>query len=170
MDDQTNQRGRPTKHTQGMDKRAKKLARLGFNNDEMATILGIDRATFYRWMNKYKGFCDAVTSGKLDPDTNVMNALYRKATGYKYTEVHEVIEDGEVVSVKQIKKHMQPDMRAIEMWLINRMPEIWKVRPKNDDGLSLKDLLSNITTVADLVNNPVRDRTFEDVEEDNNDE
>ena len=78
----------------------------GLEDKEMASNMGVHRATFYDWLNKYPDISDAVKEGREMRNIEVENALFRCAVG-KIEEVTEIIEekkelrDGKLVTVSQ---------------------------------------------------------------------
>ena len=54
-------------------------------------------------------------------DTEVKNALLKRALGFEYEEIHvEKDEQGHERTIAA-KKYMPPDVRAIDLWLSNRV-------------------------------------------------
>jgi hypothetical protein len=141
--------GRKTKYKKEMCCKVKEFAEKGFINTQLAKALKIDRATFYRWQEKYSDFCDAVKEGKEIVDDLVESALLKRAIGFEYKEVKKITvpvedEDGEGVSKKSKKtkviktetvtKIVPPDVSADMNWLKNRRPDDW--RDKQDINLN----------------------------------
>jgi hypothetical protein len=109
-------------------------ARSGLNDEQIAANLGIALATYYDYKNKYVEFSEAIKKGKEVIDFEVENALYKRATGYKYIETtKELTEDGFEVT-KEVVKEVAPDPTAMIFWLKNRKPKDW--RDKQDLELS----------------------------------
>jgi len=100
--------GRPKKLKDISLKEVEKLAALGLTDEEIASWLGICRATLSNYKKQEKEFLDTIKRGKLKSDSNVIKSLYQKAL------------DG--------------DTTAMIFWLKNRRPEEW--RDKKDVGLS----------------------------------
>ena len=61
-------------------------ARDGLTDEQIAYNMGINKATLYRWKEKYCDICDALKRGKEVVDRQVENALLKRALGYEYTE------------------------------------------------------------------------------------
>lgn len=70
-------------------------------------------------------------------------ALYTLATGYTTTEIREVTK-GERTEITTITKQEPPNMKAIELWLFNRLPERWNKEPKEDTTEKLKAIFEQI--------------------------
>lgn len=109
-------------------------ARIGLTDEQIARNCGIAPCTLYEWKKKIPEIAEALKKGKAWADTEVENALFRRATGYDYEEV--TYEDGK--PVKCVKKHMAPDVTAQIYWLKNRRPDLWRDRreekPEKKDG------------------------------------
>lgn len=103
-------------------------ARNGLTDEQIAKNLGISKDTFYKYKKEYTDFSDSLKRGKEVVDTEVENALLKKALGYKYDEVtKERDEDtGELVVTKVVTKEVVGDTTAQIFWLKNRRPEVWR--------------------------------------------
>jgi hypothetical protein len=55
-------------------------ASMGATDIQLAHMLKVSDRTIYRW-KKEPAFCQAIKKGKDDADLNVVNSLYRRATG-----------------------------------------------------------------------------------------
>lgn len=119
------------------------LARAGYTDKEIAKYIGIGKSTYYRILANDKEFRDSLKNAKSKADITVENSLYKRATGYDFTEeVVEYIPDSgdkpKVKSVKKTKKHIMPDVVAQIFWLKNRQPAKW--RDKQDTNITITDL------------------------------
>ena len=63
---------------------------------------------------------------------------------------------------KKTKKHIPPDTTAIIYWLNNRKPKDWRNKQVIESDAS--SVISNMQTLAELVNKPVKQRKIEDFE------
>lgn len=109
----------------------KAWARNGLIDEDIAANMGISRSTLGEWKNKYQVISDALKEEKEVADIRVENALYKKALGYKYTEVTEELNSsGELVVTKRVTKEVQPDVTAQIFWLKNRRPDLWRDRQR----------------------------------------
>lgn len=107
-------------------------ARDGCLDVDIAKKIGINTATLYTWKKKYSKFNNALKKGKEVVDTEVENALLKRALGYKYSEVKtESFSDGSVKKTV-IVKEMPSDVTAQIYWLKNRKPENWRDKPSNE--------------------------------------
>lgn len=131
-------------------------ARDGLTDEQIAVKMGVTRATLHNWKNKYVDIFDTLKRGKEVIDTEVENALLKRAMGYRYTEVTQELQlngDGEreLAVTKTVTKEVIPDTTAQIFWLKNRRPDLW--RDKKDvavegelktnnpyDGLTVEEL------------------------------
>jgi transposase-like protein len=118
-------------------------ARDGLTDEQIAGNIGINRATLYDWKKKFPEIDEALKKGKEVVDIQVENALYKRAMGYKYTEViKEPVVDKEtgktkMVVAKEVTKEVLPDVTAQIFWLKNRKPVEW--RDKQEIDIAGKD-------------------------------
>ena len=94
----------------------------GLTDEQIADNLGINVATLYRYKKEYCEFCEALKKGKDIADAQVVNALFKLATGFSYYE-ETTTAIGEVVSVQRYSK---PNTTAAIFWLKNRQPDQWR--------------------------------------------
>lgn len=76
----------------------------------MAEALGISRSTLSLWKSENEEFSATLKAAKAEADSRVIEALFRRATGYQAP-------DG---------THVPPHPTAIVFWLKNRQPEAWR--------------------------------------------
>lgn len=140
--------GRPTAYKPEFVAQAKKLAKAGFTDMQMADFFEVSRATFYNWTAEHKDFLDAIKMQKEGPDECVTRSLYHRARGYEWTEQQSVKvkgEDGiERVEVVPVRRHVPPDSTAAIFWLKNRRG--WRDRQEVEHDVSdnLSELLKAI--------------------------
>ena len=97
-------------------------ARDGLTNEQIASNIGIAESTLYKWKNEQVEISEALKRGKEVADYEVENALFKRATGFRYVEVTK--ENG--VVVKEVTKEVAPDTTAAIFWLKNRKPHEWR--------------------------------------------
>lgn len=136
----------------------------GSTMKEISEKLDIPYSTFRRYSKENSELKSAIAQGKCKKNDNVVAALYKCCTGYKYYEdvvqkvKEEVLaEDGktilvkEHVEVKSVKKYKGPDINAQKYWLNNRDTAKWKDDPNkaaNDKKLTkLKEKEINSKTI-----------------------
>ena len=81
----------------------------------------IARITFYAWIKTDKKFYNAIEKAKLCRIKVVEDALFKRATGYSYTEITKSIKD-----YKTVEKEIAPDVGAIIFFLCNRDSDNWQ--------------------------------------------
>lgn len=121
--------GRKPTFTQKHKEVMLKLAPRGFSNDEIADIIGCDRATFYRWLQKDPVLGDSLKLAKVEVDDQVERSLLEKAVGgYTTEEVTEEVnpETGNVITRIIKKKQHASDTTSMIFWLKNRRPDTWR--------------------------------------------
>ena len=136
-------------------------ARDGLVDTQIAKNLGIGIDTFYRYKNMHSEFSESLKRGKEVVDFEVENALLKRALGYSFRETTREPVDGEMIITKTIDKQISPDVTAQIFWLKNRKPDKW--REKQEIKIDDKEGNENITTIAGLLNNPVKTRTVDDI-------
>lgn len=116
------------------DELAYKFCLLGTTNEKCAELLDIALRTFQAWLVDHPSFKEAVRKGREIADAEVASGLFRRATGYEFTEEYYSRKQEEVV---QVKKTVPPDPLAAALWLKKRQRELWG--DKNDGGGPLLD-------------------------------
>lgn len=121
--------GRKTKFSNEKLEEAKKLAKEGYTDEDIALKLNIGIRTLYDWKKKYPQFMQALKENKDYFDDKVEQALLKRALGYEYEETEMIAsKDGKTSRVKKTKKVIPPDTTAIIFWLKNRQPSKWRNR------------------------------------------
>lgn len=106
-------------------------ARDGLTDEQIANKCGVNPDTLYTWKKKYPEISEALKKGKELVDTQVENALLKRALGYSYEEV--MVEESDNGYKKRVTvKQVVPDTTAQIFWLKNRRPDKWreKAEPK----------------------------------------
>ena len=140
-------RGRPT--TYDPDKHvelAEAWATAGLTDDELADKLKIDRATLYRWKNKYPEFRDSIKKGKEPVDDRVEDSLLNRALGYSHPKEKFFNNNGEIITV-DTTKHYPPDTAAAMAWLKNRRAHKWRDRYDHKIGTDTENSGENKITI-----------------------
>lgn len=118
---------RPTEYREAYAEGARKLAKLGATDAEVADFYEVDVRTIYRWKNAHEEFRQALKAGKDEADDRVERALFHRAVGYEQKEVKIFMPAGadEPVYAPYTAK-IAPDTTAAIFWLKNRRPEEWR--------------------------------------------
>lgn len=140
-------------------------ARDGLTDEQIAKNMKVSRSTLSKYKKEYKDILDTLKKAKEIVDYEVENALLKKALGYTETLYKQkVTKDGDVVNITE-NVHIAPDSTALIFWLKNRQPKKWrdKVELTNDDE-KMKEINKNISNIANLINNPQKNRVDDDVQ------
>lgn len=124
-----NKVGRPNKFFDANKELIFKLAARGFDDAEMAEIIGVDRATLSNWKVKYPDFFDTIKIQKQMSDEKVERALFERACGYVHPETKAQWvqdENGGRWEYADIQRHYPPDPTSMIFWLKNRQPRKWR--------------------------------------------
>lgn len=140
---ETNLGGRPSKYMPHFDRQAHLLCRLGATDAELAEFFHVTEQTINNWKNVHITFFESIKSAKLWADAEAADGLFKRATGFRYTEVKTKQvrpmseDDGQggiqaagdelmVVEVVTTEKEALPDVSAAFIWLRNRRPKDWR--------------------------------------------
>jgi len=161
--------GRPTDYKAAYNKQAEKLCKLGATDKEMADFFGVVESTLNLWKLTHPKFSESIKRGKIQADSNVADALYRRAIGYNYNEVtfekvdtKEAFEGEsdeaittEVFKKKVIKKMLPGDVAAQNIWLKNRRGKVDKdaLRWADKQEHALTDPEGNAVQIIQLPSN-----------------
>lgn len=88
-----------------------KWSREGISEKEIARKLGISYSTFNKYKSEKTEFSELIKKGREEPVRQLENAMYKKAIGYKYTEV-KITEGPDGKKVETTKKYAPPDVTA----------------------------------------------------------
>jgi hypothetical protein len=126
-------------------------AREGLTDVQIASKIGISPRRYYEWQIKFPQISQALKKGKAPVDTQVENALLKRALGYEYIETvtdytfseTEKDEDGNpkkiIKNIRMTKKHVAPETGAIAFWLKNRRPDRWREKREEQIAVSQAD-------------------------------
>lgn len=109
-------------------------ARKGLVDEDIAKNIGISRSTLYEWKNRCPDISDALNTGAREADAVVENALYKRATGFRYKEVITETDAKGETRIREIEKEVPPDTTAQIFWLKNRMPDLWRDKVQTELG------------------------------------
>lgn len=106
---------------------ARQLCRGGATNAEVAEALSTWSGTIQRWRNAHPSFRKAMDEGRALSNERVVRSLYRRAVGYEFETEKIGFYEGKAIHAKT-KEHVPADIKAITLWLTNRMPQEWSVK------------------------------------------
>jgi len=113
-----------SKWTEDRPEQVYRLALLGATEEEMAKIIGVSYSTIQMWKKDKKEFREALQMGKMEADSNVAEALYKRAVGFE-KEIEQVVKTKYGVEVVKVKKYFPPDSWAAMKWLSMRQRGRW---------------------------------------------
>ena len=116
----------------------------GLTDEQIADNLGIAASTLYEYKKKYPEFSEALKKGKDIADAQVVNALFKTATGFTYYE-DIATATGDVVSAQRYAK---PNTTAQIFWLKNRQPDRWRDKTEVKADITIPTI--NITGFDEL--------------------
>lgn len=138
----------------------------GLTDKQIAHNIGINVATLYRWKDTNSEICNALKKGREVADYEVVNALFKRATGYEYNKkiaeieyAYKTDEQGnrtrveigrtERITVEQVA----PDTGAAIYWTKNRMADRWRDKPvdtMDEEAIAkLKEALAGVHSAID---------------------
>ena len=145
--------------------RLKGWARDGLTDEQIATKIGINRATLYKWIDRFSDIGNALKQGKEPVDIDVEDSMVKSALGHRVTikkpikirtekRLKKKDKDGREYEIGvSVEEHIEyvdeeiyipPNVTAQIFWLKNRKPEQWK--DKREQVVSTKD-----GVLADLI-------------------
>lgn len=123
-------------------------ARDGLTDEQIAKKIGIAPKTLYQWINRFVQIGNAIKKGKAPVDFEVENALLKRALGYEYKEIIKEINNDGKQNIREVTKHMPPDVGAAVFWLKNRRRDKWRDRPDlapdKTEGNEILDSISDV--------------------------
>jgi hypothetical protein len=125
-----------------------RLAAQGLINMEIAKGLDICSTVFYEWLKNRPEFAESIKKGKAIADQKVVESLYKRATGFTFTETKHV-DDGHAVRIETVVKCIPPDTTAAIYWTKNRMPKEWRDKQIQEISGIDGDPISIVTTMTD---------------------
>ena len=107
-------------------------------------FIGVSKTGFWGWYRESEQLRKVCAISKEVTDSTVEDALYKRATGYNYTEDTWELVEGELRLTRQIVKHVPPDVKAILTWLYNRRPNSWRAMQEPLESTQYVDTVKNI--------------------------
>ena len=127
-------------------------ARDGLTDEQIAYNMGINKATLYRWKEKYCDICDSLKRGKEVVDRQVENSLFERALGgthevrktfkvkEKYYDDHGKLCEKEKLVRATDEVYIPGDTTAQIFWLKNRKPQKWRDKWEIEDHSAVDKL------------------------------
>lgn len=124
--------GRPTDLKKEFIGQAKKLAKLGATDIELADFFEVNVSTLYRWRNSSPEFCEALKVGKKESDDRVEQSLFHRALGFERDAVKIFLSKEGKPVYAVYRETVPPDTTACIFWLKNRRKEEWRDKVENE--------------------------------------
>ncbi|OIN58002.1 hypothetical protein [Arsenicibacter rosenii] len=144
---ETKKNRRPTKYKPENAQLAYQLCLLGLTDNDMATFFEVTEQTINNWKQSFPEFFESVKKGKIVADANVAASLYKRGTGYEFTEVTNEEDEQGRTRTKVVRKHIPADTTAAIFWLKNRQPKVW--RDKQEIKLSGSIAVNDLRDLTD---------------------
>lgn len=126
-----------SKYKPEYDEQARKLCRLGADDNALADFFNVAASTVNLWKKKHSTFSESLRQGKMDYDTDLIEAsLAKRAKGYTVTELTKeegTNAHGSFSKTVEREKHFPADTSAMIFWLRNRRGKDWSNNPVIDD-------------------------------------
>jgi hypothetical protein len=139
--------GNPTLYKPEYDGIAQKMCQLGAIDDDLAEAFGVSRRAITRWRLANPSFAEASRVGKAATDDRIERSLMERAVGFTYIDKQaikvKVGPNQERVEIVEVERTMPPDSQSGIFWLVNRRPDLWKMRREtNHTGVIQHETLS----------------------------
>lgn len=148
-------KGRPNKyktHVEPYLDKVKEMA-LVMNEEQIAKTLNVGTTAFYDYKKKYPELREALKKGRRELVYELRSTLIQRAKGYDYTETKTVteklkvpenmraalistgvkpedIDNAKLIKTEVMKKHLHPDIAALNLALKNYDKENWANDPQ----------------------------------------
>lgn len=115
-----NKGGRPNKYESDVLPRFAEIEewlKLGATDKEIADNLGIHKSMMCEYKKKYKEFSELIKNGRKKPVQAIKAALFKRATGFKYSEKKLIEDDEGRWRTETYEKYALPDPTSAMMLL-----------------------------------------------------
>ena len=134
----------------------KAWCRKGATEESISKKLGVAYSTFRRYKEEHKELTEALMTSKALADSEIENALFRKAKGYNaeikktFKCKEEYYDDKgrkctrEVLRTSTDEVHVAADTQAISFYLKNRVPDDWKDKQSIEGSMEFSHKLEDL--------------------------
>ena len=129
--------GRPTSYKPEYCREAELLCLLGLTDVELAEFFQVSDETIRTWKHKYPEFLGAIENGRILPDAQAAQTLFKLAMGFEHKVEDIVWRNGAPIKISYTK-YFPPNFSALSLWLRNRRPDQW--RDKHTIGVEMEKL------------------------------
>ena len=105
---------------------------------EIAKALGISYSGFRKYAKDYPQLGGIMTENRQQANEEAIGSFYKRVTGYEVKETVRERVNGKMVVVREVTKHIPPDVSAGQFWLTNAMPDRFKNRQSIEAEVSEK--------------------------------
>lgn len=132
MESTNGERKRGRKHDwvegEGLEKICE-WARHGLTDTQIVENMGVNRASFYRWLKEFPDFEKAIKDARIKPNIEIENSMFELACGRVFVEeVKSVLDpkNGQVIRVEKVRKQIPPSPVLLIFLAKNRMRDRYK--------------------------------------------
>lgn len=119
--------------------------RNGLSVREISDCMGVSYNTLLRWQKEFSLIREALSLGREELVMSAEHALLQKALGYESTERQVTVDNEGKEVVRQTTKHIPPDFSALQFFLINMKPDVWKNKQDVSVDASVQGRFTNMT-------------------------
>lgn len=109
----------------------------GATEEQVAEALGVSMSTWCKHKSENVEFSEFIKKSRRNLVGLLRSAIVKKALGYDYIEEKQYKtmskDGGEHIKVEKFKKHMSPDVAALNLCLKNYDKENWSNDPQSDE-------------------------------------
>lgn len=101
----------------------------GYNDKQIAEMMGISRNTFYNWKKDNHYINDTIEEARKPVVIDIEQSFIKECKGYYVVEETEIEKDGKIVEVRRNKKYMRPNIGGMQFFLKNKLPDKYQDKP-----------------------------------------
>ncbi len=135
--------GRPKKYNKDFLQKAKYLAWLKKNNQQITKELEISEDTFYRWLKEFPEFSDTIKMAREDLNKLAETCLWHRLQKREIKE-HSIIETNGKITKKLVRKELEPDLQAAIFQLSKCDPRYMDKKEGNEDKGTLIEAIEDM--------------------------
>lgn len=124
----------------------------GLDDKQLAAKMGISPSTLYAWQKEHPEISEAATRGRAGAREQILNSLYKKATGFSITVKtpmrRRVSRDEDVIEIVEKEEYFPPDDRAARLWLNAHERQILR---DGEDAVGAEREVEDLTPLAVLL-------------------
>lgn len=125
-----------SRYVRAFDRRAHGYALVGYTNEEIADLIGVERNTFARWLVDHPSLAISIQKARVDDHVRVVRSVHRAANGFRHKETKLHVINNKVRKT-DVTRVYPPSMDAARLLLTNRQGDRWKDKSGGDSGNTL---------------------------------